>query len=90
MAESPDEKRGLPPPVTKETVDLGRYTGLGLQFAASLALFGAIGWWIDRRLSTRPWIFILGLFLGAALAFVSLLRAVPPSGRGNHPPTDSP
>ena len=86
MAESPDERRGL-----KDAVDLGRYAGLGLQFAASLALFGAIGWWIDRRLGTGPWLFILGLFLGAALAFVSLLRAVPRSqkrgGGGKNPPT---
>jgi F0F1-type ATP synthase assembly protein I len=82
MAESPDEKRGPPVPV-----DLGRDAGLGLQFAASLALFGAIGWWIDRRLSTGPWLFILGLLGGAALAFVALLRAVPPSGSGKRPPT---
>jgi F0F1-type ATP synthase assembly protein I len=89
MAESPDDRRGL-----QDAVDLGRYAGLGLQFAASLALFGAIGWWIDRRLSTRPWIFILGLLVGAALAFVALLRAVPPSGtrggQGKRPPPDSP
>ncbi len=89
MAGSPDERRDL-----KDAVDLGRYAGLGLQFAASLVLFGAIGWWIDRRLSTGPWLFILGLFLGAALAFVALLRAVPPSGkgvgRGKRPPPDSP
>src|SRR5207245_108619 len=61
--------------------ELGRHAGLGLQFAASLSLFGAIGWWLDRRLSTAPWLLIVGLFLGAALAFVSLLHAVPP-GRG--------
>lgn len=83
MAESPDEKRG-----GFDAADFGRYTGLGLQFAASLALFGAIGWWIDRRLSTGPWIFILGLFLGAALAFVSLLRAVPSTTRDRKPPSD--
>jgi F0F1-type ATP synthase assembly protein I len=81
MAESPDEKRGI-------AADLGRYSGLGLQFAASLALFGALGWWIDRRLSTGPWIFILGLLGGAALAFVSLLRAVPSTTRGRKPPSD--
>ncbi len=87
MVQSPDERRGL-----QDAVDLGRYAGLGLQFAASLALFGVIGWWIDRRLSTGPWLFILGLLLGAALAFVALLRAVPPSGsgRGKLPPPDSP
>jgi F0F1-type ATP synthase assembly protein I len=87
MVQSPDERRGL-----QDAVDLGRYAGLGLQFAASLALFGVIGWWIDRRLSTGPWLFILGLLVGAALAFVALLRAVPPSGsgRGGRLPPDSP
>jgi len=82
MSETPDEERGL-----STAADLGRYAGLGLQFAASLALFGAIGWWVDQRLSTRPWIFILGLLGGAALAFVSLLRAVPSSGRKREPPS---
>jgi F0F1-type ATP synthase assembly protein I len=81
MAESPDEKRGTP-----VVVELGRYAGLGLQLVATLALFGAAGWWIDRRLSTRPWLFIVGLFLGAALAFVSLLRVVPGSRRAKTPP----
>jgi len=52
--------------------------------AASVALFGALGWWIDRHLSTGPWLLILGMLVGAALAFVALLRAVPPSGGGKH------
>lgn len=77
--ESPDGDRG------RETVaDLARYTGLGFQLAASVALFGALGWWIDRHLSTGPWLLILGMLVGAALAFVALLRAVPPSGGGKH------
>jgi len=74
MAESPEGGRG------RETAaDFARYAGLGLQFAASLALFGVIGWWIDRRLSTSPWLLILGMLTGSAPAFVSLLRAVPPT-----------
>jgi F0F1-type ATP synthase assembly protein I len=80
MAESPDEKRGT-------AADLGRYTGLGLQLTASLALFGVAGGWLDRRLSTGPWLLILGLFLGAALGFYSLLRAVPSPGRDRKPPS---
>jgi F0F1-type ATP synthase assembly protein I len=76
-ADSPDGGRG------RETAaDFARYTGLGLQFAASLGLFGVLGWWLDRRLSTSPWLFILGMLVGAALAFVSLLRAVPSTQRG--------
>lgn len=77
MAENPDGRHGR-----QTAADLGRYTGLGLQLAASLMLFGALGWWIDRRLSTGPWLMILGMLVGSALAFVSLLRAVPPTHRG--------
>lgn len=77
MEQTPDGGRDR-----QTAVDLGRYTGLGLQLAASLVLFGALGWWIDRRLSTTPWLMILGMLVGSALAFVSLLRAVPPTQKG--------
>ena len=70
--------------------ELGRYAGLGLSFAATVTLFGAAGWWLDRRLGTSPWLLLLGLFLGAALAFVSLLRAVPPFRRPPDPPRPTP
>ncbi len=69
------------------SVDFGRYTGLGLQLVAALALFGVVGWWLDGRLGTAPWLFILGLLFGAALGFYSLLRAVPASRGGKRPPS---
>ena len=59
-----------------EATDLGRYAGLGFQFAATLVLFGALGWWLDSKLGTGPWLLIGGIFLGATGAFVALLRAV--------------
>lgn len=68
--------------------DLGRYAGLGMQFAGSVALFGALGWWLDKRIGTGPWLLVLGLFLGAGLAFFALLRAVS-SQRPNPPPPPS-
>ena len=80
MEKIPDGDRGR-----STAMELGRYAGLGLQFAASLALFGALGWWLDSRLSTDPWLMILGMLGGAALAFVSLLRAVPPTRRDRKP-----
>ena len=80
MEKDPDGDRSR-----STAVELGRYAGLGLQMAASLALFGALGWWLDRRLSTNPWLMILGMLGGAALAFVSLLRAVPPTKRDRKP-----
>jgi F0F1-type ATP synthase assembly protein I len=61
----------------EQALDMGRYAGLGFQFAGALLAFGALGWWIDSLLGTQPWLLIVGIFLGAACAFVALLRAVP-------------
>ena len=64
--------------------DLARFAGLGIQFALTLVLLGALGWWLDSLLGTRPWLAVAGVLLGGVLAFVSLLRSVPPPP--NKPP----
>ena len=68
VSRSPD-KDGAPPSAgarvdgSKHAADLGRYAGLGFQFAATLLLFGAAGWWLDGKLGTDPWLLIAGIFL---------------------------
>lgn len=58
--------------------DLARFAGLGIQFTLTLVLLGALGWWLDSLFGTRPWLLVAGVLLGGVLAFVSLLRSVPP------------
>lgn len=67
--------------------DFGRYAGLGLQFVVTLALFGGLGWWIDGMLGSTPWLLVTGVLLGAVVAFVLIVRSVPPakSARPLHP-----
>jgi F0F1-type ATP synthase assembly protein I len=50
----------------------GEFAGLGLQFVIALlaGLYG--GQWLDRRIGTTPWLSIIGMFLGAGLAFYSM------------------
>ncbi len=71
------------------TPDFARYAGLGLQFAFTLVAFGALGWWLDSRLGSDPWLMVAGIFVGAAAAFLALLRAVPAprsrAGSGREP-----
>lgn len=43
-----------------------RHTGVGVEFAAALAVFALLGHWIDGKFQTRPW----GLIVGAALGLV--------------------
>lgn len=59
-------------------LEFGRYAGLGLRFAVTVALFGLLGWWIDGRVGWSPWLLVTGVLLGAVVAFIGIVRAVPP------------
>ena len=52
------------PPDKKPT--WARYSGVGIEFAAALAGFALVGYWIDRRYGTDPW----GIVIGAALGLI--------------------
>jgi F0F1-type ATP synthase assembly protein I len=53
-----------------------RYSHLGLQFAATIALLTGGGFWLDRRWGTTPLCILIGLFLGFGAGFYHLYRAV--------------
>lgn len=54
--------------------ELGRYTGFGLTWALSVLLFLMIGYWLDGKLGTLPWLTIIGAFIGASGGFIKLVR----------------
>ena len=56
--------------------ELYRYSGLGCLFAVVVMLGLGLGWWLDRRLGTVPIFLLLGAFIGATLATVSIYRQV--------------
>jgi len=62
---------------------LAKYAGLGFQFAATLLAFGALGYWLDGKAGTRPWLMIAGFLLGGVGATVSLIKKVPPPRGGS-------
>lgn len=64
--------------------DFGRYAGLGLQFAVTLALFGALGYWLDTKFGWTPWLLVTGILFGSVFAFIAIVRAVPAA----RPPRD--
>lgn len=65
--------------------DLYRYSGLGLQFAATVGLFAFVGRWLDARWNASPWLLLAGVFLGFALGLYSMLRKMPASARPRRP-----
>jgi F0F1-type ATP synthase assembly protein I len=66
-----------------------------MQFALTFLVCGALGWWLDRKLGSAPWLMIGGILAGAAGAMYSLIRRLAPaagagprraSDKSSHPP----
>jgi F0F1-type ATP synthase assembly protein I len=76
---SPEDPMSKPDPSAERkrlVREVGRFTGFGLAWALSVLFFLLIGYWLDGRLGTLPWLTILGAFIGAAGGFVSLYRGI--------------
>jgi len=83
MAESGGKGAGgEEPPVL---VEVARYSGLGLQLAASVTLFMLGGSWVDGKLGTSPLLTVLGAFAGGAAGFYNLYRAMTRSRKDGSP-----
>jgi F0F1-type ATP synthase assembly protein I len=52
----------------------------GIAYAAALTLFASvvtlcgIGWLLDRWLSTKPWLLVAGIVVGAVAGFYQFIR----------------
>lgn len=55
---------------------LAPYMVLGSQLAASVILFGAVGWYADEAMQTTPLYLAIGLSLGSVAGIVHFLRSV--------------
>jgi ATP synthase protein I len=69
----PTEK-GDPKPPEPVMVSMARYSGLGLQLAASVVIFMLAGRWLDGKLGTGNWLTLVGAMMGGAAGFYSLYR----------------
>jgi len=49
--------------------------GIGFEFLAAICLMGAIGFYLDRRLGTSPWLLIVGGAVGFAGGLAMVIRA---------------
>ncbi len=48
----------------------------GFQLVFSILFFMGIGWWLDRRLHTGPWLMLAGLLVGLAAGFYVFMLKV--------------
>ena len=53
------------------------YLSASTTLVASVGLFAAAGWWVDRKVGTgKPWFLIAGALLGMVGGFISFFRQV--------------
>jgi ATP synthase protein I len=57
---------------------------VGLEMGLSVAIGLLIGWWLDQRLGTAPWLMLLWLVFGFAAGFRGVVRAVKRADRAAH------
>jgi len=58
------------------------YTQLAYTFPAAVFVPAFLGWFLDRRLGTAPWLLFLGFVLGLAAGFTVVFRTLAGEGRG--------
>ncbi len=73
-----DDRPDVPVPDSPDARAYGRYAGMGLTFAVTVIVFGALGWWVDGMLSTTPLFLIAGTLAGFAGGLISMVKRVPP------------
>lgn len=62
-------------PLTKNPAkDFGPFLTMGLQLAISVVVFFFIGYWLDGKFGTSPWLTIVGSVLGATGGLIKFLR----------------
>ncbi len=55
---------------------------IGLNLVASTFVGLGIGYWLDRKFGTRPWLTLIFLFLGIVSGFLEIYKMVRRAERG--------
>jgi F0F1-type ATP synthase assembly protein I len=56
--------------------DSAPYIGIGTTLAVTMVLGLGVGYWLDQRLKTSPWLLFAGGLLGMIVAFYQFFRTV--------------
>lgn len=61
--------------------DLSAVGGVGFTLVAYVLVFTAIGYGLDRLVGTKPWLMVVGVFVGAVIGFVMMIRTLTEADR---------
>ncbi|MCH8325052.1 MAG: AtpZ/AtpI family protein [Bacteroidetes bacterium] len=55
---------------------LGNYLGLGIQLAVTVSVMVLLGYWLDNKFQTSPYLILIFSFLGIISALYNFLKTV--------------
>ncbi len=64
------------PPNRSSMVEALRYAQVGTMIIVPMLMLGGLGYWLDRRFGSDPWLLFGGLILGMVTGFVNFFRLV--------------
>lgn len=56
--------------------------GIGTEFIVAVLLFGGLGWFLDGRWSTSPWLLLTGMAIGFAGGLYNMVKMARKNFRG--------
>lgn len=74
--EPPPEKGGRGKDWTRALREAAPYLGIGSSLAATVLLGLGAGYWLDGKLGTRPYLFLLGGVFGIGASFWQVYKQV--------------
>ncbi|MBM2845364.1 MAG: hypothetical protein HW407_676 [Bacteroidetes bacterium] len=77
----PGKKSGQQRSGSGWSTEFGPFLTLGLQLALAVGAFAALGWWLDTKWGTTPWLLLTGVILGAVGGGISFIKAAMALGK---------
>lgn len=56
--------------------EMGPYLTLGWQMVLTIGLMALLGWWLDGKFNTAPWLLVAGSFVGSLVGMFSFIKTV--------------
>ena len=54
----------------------GPFLNIGYTLMGGIALFGFLGYWLDKKFQTEPYLLLIGVFLGLILGYYNMIKII--------------
>jgi ATP synthase protein I len=78
-SDGPDPDRPTGGKDDQSALGMYRLAGIGFEFASTIGAMALLGWYLDRRWQTTPWLLVSGIAVGFAAGLWTLIRAAGPT-----------